>query len=87
MYGVALDPAGNYLLLGGSGDEYEYSAVNSTTGWDSDTWVSYLVVLDTKVRIPNLQINPDCIINTFFLAIQYKFAREQIFIHFILASF
>ena len=82
MYGVALDPAGNYLLLGGSGDEYEYSAVNSTTGWDSDTWVSYLVVLDTKVRIPNLQITPACFINSFFLAIQHKFAREQIFIHF-----
>jgi len=48
MYGVALDPAGNYLLLGGSGDEYEYSATNSTTDWDSDTWVSYLVVLDTQ---------------------------------------
>ena len=55
---MALDPAGNYLLLGGSGDEYEYSAVDSTTGWDSDTWVSYLVVLDTKVRILNLQITP-----------------------------
>ena len=26
MYGVALDNNGNYLLLGGSGDEYPYSA-------------------------------------------------------------
>jgi len=48
MYGVALDPAGNYLLLGGSGDEYPYSATNSTTGEQSDVWVSYLVVLDTN---------------------------------------
>ena len=50
MYGVALDSAGNYLLLGGSGDEYPYSATNSSTGWDSDTWVSYLVVLDKNVN-------------------------------------
>ena len=42
MYGVALDPDGNYLLLGGSGDEYSYSETNSD-GWNSDVWVSYLV--------------------------------------------
>ena len=48
MYGVALDPSGNYLLLGGSGDEYDYSETNSD-GWSSDVWVSYLVVLDTQV--------------------------------------
>jgi len=48
MYGVALDPAGNYLLLGGSGDEYPYSKTNTTTGWMSDVWVSYLVVVDTQ---------------------------------------
>merc|ERR1711892_581165 len=48
MYGVALDPAGNYLLLGGSGDEYSYTATNATTGWQSDVWVSYLVVVDTQ---------------------------------------
>jgi len=48
MYGVALDPAGNYLLLGGSGDEYTYTATNATTGWQSDVWVSYLVVVDTQ---------------------------------------
>ena len=29
MYGVALDKEGNYLLLGGSGDEYPYSADGS----------------------------------------------------------
>ena len=47
MYSVALDNAGNYLLLGGSGDEYEYSAQGSGqwAGWSSDTWGSYLVVL------------------------------------------
>ena len=46
MYGVALDNAGNYLLLGGSGDEYPYSATGSGqwAGWASDTWGSYLVV-------------------------------------------
>ena len=48
MYGVALDPSGNYLLLGGSGDEYTYTATDNT-GWKSDIWVSYLVVVDTKV--------------------------------------
>jgi len=47
MYGVALDNAGNYLLLGGSGDEYTYSATNSA-GDSSDVWVSYLVVLDPQ---------------------------------------
>ena len=47
MYGVALDNAGNYLLLGGSGDEYPYSASGSGqwAGWASDTWGSYLVVV------------------------------------------
>ena len=47
MYSVALDNAGNYLLLGGSGDEYTYSADGSGqwAGWSSDTWGSYLVVV------------------------------------------
>merc|ERR1712130_353604 len=31
MWGVAMDPEGNYLLLGGSGDEYPYSA--DSGGW------------------------------------------------------
>ena len=48
MYGVALDGAGNYLLLGGSGDEYPYSADNAQ-GWSSDVWVSYLVVVEPNV--------------------------------------
>ena len=47
MYGVNLDLAGNYLLLGGSGDEYTYSATNAD-GWQSDIWVSYLIVVDPK---------------------------------------
>ena len=47
MYGVDLDLAGNYLLLGGSGDEYAYSATNAD-GWSSDIWVSYLVVVDPQ---------------------------------------
>ena len=49
MYGVALDAAGNYVLIGGSGDEYTYSETDSVTGWKSDIWVSYLVILDTEV--------------------------------------
>merc|ERR1711953_741525 len=43
MWGVAMDPEGNYLLLGGSGDEYSYSA--ESNGQVSDIWVSYLVVV------------------------------------------
>merc|ERR1719325_245717 len=48
MYGVALDNDGNYLLLGGSGDEYSYSAqgAGQWAGWTSDVWGSYLVVAD-----------------------------------------
>jgi len=47
MYGVALDNSGNYLLLGGSGDEYPYSAMGTGqwSGWSSDEWGSYLVVV------------------------------------------
>jgi len=47
MYGVALDKEGNYLLLGGSGDEYTYSANGSGEwqGWKSDIWGAYLVVV------------------------------------------
>jgi len=43
-YGVALDSQGNYLIIGGSGDEYDYEETNAD-GWSSDTWVSYLVVI------------------------------------------
>ena len=50
MYGVDLDLAGNYLLLGGSGDEYNYTATNAN-GWKSDIWVSYLVVADPQVNL------------------------------------
>ena len=58
MYGVALDPAGNYLLLGGSGDEYTYSATNSSsTIPSSDTWVSYLVAVDTQVHSKYYEIH------------------------------
>ena len=50
MYGVALDNSGNYLLLGGSGDEYPYSATGTGqwSGYSSDTWGSYLVVVDPE---------------------------------------
>ena len=49
MYSVALDNAGNYLLLGGSGDEYDnYDVMGSGqwAGYSSNTWGSYLVVVD-----------------------------------------
>jgi len=48
MWGMALDHDGNYLLLGGSGDEYSYSA--TLNGWKSDVWVSYLVVVSKDGR-------------------------------------
>ena len=71
MYGVALDNAGNYLLLGGSGDEYTYSATNSA-GDSSDVWVSYLVVLD-----PQVSINIHKLKNTLQKVIMYTlFSRE-----------
>ena len=38
MYGVALDKDGNYLLLGGSGDEYTYSA-NGSGDWQVNMMV------------------------------------------------
>jgi len=49
MYGVDIDNDGNYLLLGGSGDEYSYSAMGSGawSGWSSDTWGSYLVIVSS----------------------------------------
>ena len=50
MYGVAHDAAGNYILLGGSGDEYSYSETNAD-GWSSDVWVSYMVVVDPKGNV------------------------------------
>ena len=58
MYGVALDPSGNYILLGGSGDEGPewYNELNSA-GWKSKVWVSYLVVVDTKVNITHVIVN------------------------------
>ena len=58
MYGVALDTSGNYILLGGSGDEGPewYNELNSA-GWKSKVWVSYLVVVDTKVNITHVIVN------------------------------
>merc|ERR1739844_89683 len=47
MFDILVDHAGNYLLMGGSGDEYSYSETNPD-GWSSDVWVSYLVVLDKE---------------------------------------
>ena len=50
-YGVQLDAAGNYLLMGGSGDEYDNYSETNGDGWSSDVWVSYLVVLDKQVSV------------------------------------
>ena len=50
-YGVQLDAAGNYLLMGGSGDEYDNYSETNGDGWSSDVWVSYLVVLDKQVGV------------------------------------
>ena len=44
-----MDPEGNYLLLGGSGDEYSYSA--ESNGQVSDIWVSYLVVVGNMTTL------------------------------------
>ena len=51
MYSVALDQAGNYYLMGGSGDESDsYSHRNATSPIpSSDIWVSYLIILDKSV--------------------------------------
>ena len=46
---MQIDAAGNYLLMGGSGDEYDNYSVTNGDGWSSDVWVSYLVVLDKQV--------------------------------------
>ena len=45
-----MDASGNYLLMGGSGDEYDNYSVTHSDGWSSDIWVSYLVVLDKQVN-------------------------------------
>ena len=66
MYSVELDPSGNYLLLGGSGDEYSYSETDPNTGWSSDIWVSYLVVLDVEVIIHNIMNYCPEYVTTFF---------------------
>ena len=62
MYGVDLDLAGNYLLLGGSGDEYSYTATNAN-GDKSDIWVSYLVVADPQVYFLSVIFNFFMVLN------------------------
>ena len=45
---MLVDNDGNYLLVGGSGDEYDNYSVTGTgqwAGYSSDTWGSYLVVV------------------------------------------
>ena len=53
MYSVTLDQAGNYYLMGGSGDESDsYSHRNATSPIpSSDIWVSYLIILNQSVTL------------------------------------
>ena len=44
-YGVRQTPDGGYVLVGGTGDEYAYSASGHPKG-DSDVWQVYLVKVD-----------------------------------------
>ena len=44
-YGVRQTPDGGYVLVGGTGDEYEYSEKGSPSG-SSDIWKVYLVKVD-----------------------------------------
>jgi hypothetical protein len=46
-YGVRQTGDGGYILTGGTGDEYEYSASGSPLG-DSDIWQVYLVKVDAE---------------------------------------
>ncbi|MHC4531034.1 MAG: hypothetical protein ACYSXD_05665, partial [Planctomycetota bacterium] len=44
-YGVRQTPDGGYIIAGGSGDEYSYSACGHPAGC-SDEWKAYLVKTD-----------------------------------------
>ncbi len=44
-YGVRQDAKGGYVLVGGTGDEYSYSASGHPSG-PSDEWKAYLIVTD-----------------------------------------
>ena len=46
-YGVRQTPDGGYVLVGGTGDEHDYSASGHPRG-DSDVWQVYLVKVDAK---------------------------------------
>jgi hypothetical protein len=46
-YGVRQTPDGGYVLVGGSGDEYEYSETGSPHG-ASDIWKAYLVKVNSN---------------------------------------
>ena len=46
-YGIRQTPDGGYVIVGGTGDEYEYSASGSPDG-DSDIWKVFLVKVNSK---------------------------------------
>ena len=60
--------------MGGSGDEYSYSETNPD-GWQSDIWVSYLVVLDTEVNTIEITYLP--FISIFLKKYLYNTNRVQ----------
>ena len=49
-YGVRQTPDGGYIIAGGSGDEYSYSASGHSAG-PSDEWKAYLVRTDSEGNI------------------------------------
>ena len=49
-YGVQQTPDGGFIIAGGSGDEYPYSASGHAAG-PSDEWKAYLVKTDARGRV------------------------------------
>ena len=46
-YGIRQTPDGGYVIVGGTGDEYEYTASGSSLG-DSDIWQVYVVKVNSE---------------------------------------
>ena len=45
-YGVRQLPNGNFLIIGGSGDEYSQYSSNTNASGPSDEWKAYVVIID-----------------------------------------